>query len=100
MVEDAKFASGDELAFALEYLASCPAVEEYAAFYLDAFTDLRSERMIGMGGFGPIPVTRILEYGQHFSLSPHEMQTLKTVVQVVDAHDREKTAQRAARAKN
>lgn len=37
---------------------------------------------------GPIPVTKILEYARHYGLDDHETSDLKTIVRLLDAHDR------------
>jgi len=81
-----------------ETIAQCPKVADFAAFYFDAFVELRTERSIGPGGFGPVPVTRILDYARHYALSPPEEQTLKSVVLQLDGHDRERTAARVTKA--
>ncbi|MGJ8480838.1 phage tail assembly chaperone [Sphingobium yanoikuyae] len=95
-VEDIERGTAKARQYALEHIAACPPIEPFAAFYHDAFIELRSERALGVGGFGPIPITRIHEYGRHYDLTRHEMQSLKSVVMTLDGHDREKAAKRTS----
>lgn len=74
-------------------------VPAYAEFYWQAFGLLQTERPLGMGGFGAIPVTKILEYARHYGLSPNETSDLVSIVLRLDAHSREATAKRATKVK-
>ncbi|PZU70158.1 MAG: hypothetical protein DI554_00470 [Sphingobium sp.] len=74
-----------------------PTVPREAEFYWQSFKLLQSERPLGMGGYGSIPVTRILEYARHFGLTPNETTALTSIVLRLDGHDREKAAKRATK---
>lgn len=96
MVEDLDSDDPEALRYAVEWLSSGPQVPENAQFVWSAFRDLSSERSLvattGAPIFGPIPVTKILEYARHYCLDDHETHDLKTIVRILDAHDRDADA--------
>jgi hypothetical protein len=96
MVEDLDADDPEIIRFAVDWLLAGPQVAEHSRFVWTAFRELCSERPLvatmGAPIFGPIPVTRILEYARHEGLDKHETHELKMVVGMLDAHDRDADA--------
>lgn len=59
------------------------------------FWDCSTERALGFGGVGPIPFTRILEWGKWKRLDGTDLRTLVEVVRLMDAKYLEIEAARA-----
>lgn len=53
-------------------------------FYYDAFFDLTSERSVGFGE-GPIPITAIFRYAQHYEMNHDEEADLVFFVRALDS---------------
>jgi len=49
--------------------------------YLESFNDLSTERVIGAGGLGPIPVTKIMEYANLVGM-PDMFQFKRIIMQL------------------
>lgn len=64
-------------------------------FYYQGFYDLSTERQIGMS-FGPIPWTKIVEYGRFYELNQDQMDFLIRAITMMDSawlkaqHDNQK----------
>lgn len=59
-----------------------PIVPDAYSLYLDSFYNLDSERTIGQGVIGNIPVTKIHEYGNWLDID--DLEDFTTIVQAID----------------
>lgn len=60
-----------------------PVVGPHDAFWMTAFSELSTERDYGMG-FGPIPWSKVVEYGRHHGLSTAMINVLVAVIRELD----------------
>jgi hypothetical protein len=66
-----------------ERLKNAPELPLDLQFYFEAFCELNSCRQMGFAA-GPIPITAIFAYSEHYGLSAIEEQDLIYYVQVLD----------------
>jgi hypothetical protein len=67
-----------------EAIANAPELMMGLELYLDAFFDLNSERQIGFGGAGPIPITKVLEYCRLCEFSEDQKEDLLFYLPLMD----------------
>lgn len=64
-------------------IANAPELDYGLVFYLKAWTDLNSDRTLGMA-VGPIPTIAILNYAKHYQLDSYETERMLRVLRYVD----------------
>lgn len=66
-----------------DWYDDCPPLAPGHEFYLNAFNRLTTDRQIGQG-VGPIPHSKIEEYGEKRGLDSAMMLTFETVIRAMD----------------
>lgn len=65
-------------------IANAPTLDECDEFYHIAFWELNTERQLGMGGVGPIPRSKIVQYANDYNFSYKDREDLVYVIRHVD----------------
>jgi hypothetical protein len=74
-----------------DFIANAPELLTGLEFYLNAFTDLSTERPAGMGGILPIPVSKMREFGLCNSLDMSELGDFIYIMKTLDKNHVTKT---------
>lgn len=67
-----------------QWYLDAPMLRPGDEFYLQAFFELSTERSFGMGAIGPIPWSRIIDYGQRAGLDKQMQDVLVRVLRTLD----------------
>lgn len=82
--------------YAIKQVEKAPKLEGPMVFYWNAFNDLGSERINGMGNIGQIPRSKIKQYAiEDLELSPRETEAFIHIVRRADVHYLSLQAQKA-----
>ncbi len=66
-----------------EYVEFQEIVEDWMLWFVDAFLELSTERSIGMS-LGPIPWSKVREYGIHHGFSGSQLNDFHTIIRRMD----------------